>query len=74
MRFASGSPDTGQKDPFSDPPAEPGRDGYHRRPLHPDSTREVLKHLHRLWGFTVRLEAVDENGKVELVGECPARR
>ena len=44
---------------------------YHRRPLHPDSTREVLKHLHRLWGFTVRLEAVDETGKVELVGECP---
>ncbi len=34
----------------------------------------VLKHLHRLWGFTARLEAVDEDGKVELVGECPARR
>jgi spore cortex formation protein SpoVR/YcgB (stage V sporulation) len=31
----------------------------------------VLKHLHRLWGFTVRLESVDGNGKVELVGECP---
>jgi spore cortex formation protein SpoVR/YcgB (stage V sporulation) len=47
---------------------------YNRRPLHPDSTQEVLKHLHRLWGFTVRMEAVDEDGKVELVGECPARR
>jgi stage V sporulation protein R len=46
---------------------------YHRRPLHPESTQEVLKHLHRLWGFTVRMEAVDENGKVELVGECPVR-
>jgi stage V sporulation protein R len=44
---------------------------YHRRPLHPETTKEVLKHLHRLWGFTVRLEAVDEHGKVELVGECP---
>ncbi|HRD66230.1 MAG TPA: SpoVR family protein [Candidatus Competibacter sp.] len=43
---------------------------YNRRPLH-DSFQEVLKHLHRLWGFTVRLEAVDEDGKVELVGECP---
>ena len=43
---------------------------YNRRPLH-DSFQEFLKHLHRLWGFTVRLEAVDENGKVELVGECP---
>jgi stage V sporulation protein R len=30
-----------------------------------------LKYLHRLWGFTVRLEAADEDGKVELVGECP---
>jgi len=47
---------------------------YNRRPLHPDTTQEVLKHLHRLWGFTVRMEAVDEDGKVELVGECPARR
>jgi spore cortex formation protein SpoVR/YcgB (stage V sporulation) len=47
---------------------------YHRRPLHPETTQEVLKHLHRLWGFTVRMEAVDEEGDVELVGECPARR
>ncbi len=46
---------------------------YHRRPLH-DSFQEVLKHLHRLWGFTVRLEAVDEDGRVELVGECPQPR
>jgi stage V sporulation protein R len=56
--------------------ARPSRDVViaHRRPLHSDSTQEVLKHLHRLWGFTVRLEAVDEDGKVELVGECPATR
>ena len=45
---------------------------YNRKPLG-DSTLEVLKHLHRLWGFTVRLESVDDNGKVELVGECPKR-
>ncbi len=45
---------------------------YHRKPL-ADSVVEVLKHLHRLWGFTVRLETVDEHGKVELVGECPRR-
>ena len=43
---------------------------YNRRPLH-ENFQEVLKHLHRLWGFAVRLEAVDEDGKVELVGECP---
>jgi len=31
--------------------------------------------LHRLWGFTVRLETVDEPGRVELlVGECPRRK
>ena len=45
---------------------------YNRKPL-ADSASEVLKHLHRLWGFTVRLEAVDENGKVTLIGECPSR-
>jgi spore cortex formation protein SpoVR/YcgB (stage V sporulation) len=45
---------------------------YNRKPL-ADSASEVLKHLHRLWGFTVRLEALDENGKVTLVGECPPR-
>ncbi|MEI2781953.1 MAG: SpoVR family protein [Candidatus Competibacter sp.] len=43
---------------------------YNRRPLH-ENFQEVLKHLHRLWGFAVRLEAVDEDGKVELIGECP---
>ena len=41
---------------------------YNRKPLS-DSAGEVLKHLHRLWGFTVRLEAVDEHERVELVGE-----
>lgn len=46
---------------------------YNRRPLH-DSYQEVLKHLHRLWGFAVRLETVDEHGKAELVGECPTSR
>jgi spore cortex formation protein SpoVR/YcgB (stage V sporulation) len=38
-----------------------------------DNAFEVLKHLHRLWGFTVRLETVDEQGKRELVAECPRR-
>jgi len=30
----------------------------------------MLKHLRRLWGFTVRLESVDEEGRVQTVGEC----
>jgi spore cortex formation protein SpoVR/YcgB (stage V sporulation) len=45
---------------------------YHRKPLS-ENMDEVLKHLYRLWGFTVRLETVHENGKVELIGECPRR-
>lgn len=42
---------------------------YNRRPLNAASTYEVLKHMYRLWGFSVRLEAVDDNGKVSLVNE-----
>lgn len=42
---------------------------YNRRPL-AHSLDEVLKHVAQLWGFTVRVETVDENGKVELTAEC----
>jgi spore cortex formation protein SpoVR/YcgB (stage V sporulation) len=42
---------------------------YNRRPLG-ETAQEMLKHLRRLWGFTVRLESVDEQGRVQLVGEC----
>ena len=41
---------------------------YNRRPLG-DSVDEMLKHIRRLWGFDVRMEAVDEHGRVQLVGE-----
>ncbi|WP_068807856.1 SpoVR family protein [Thauera phenolivorans] len=41
---------------------------YRRRPL--DATAdEVLRHLARLWGFTVRLESADEDGKIGEVRE-----
>ncbi len=46
---------------------------YNRKPLG-ETSNDVLKHLHRLWGFTVRLEAVHENGKIEFRGECPPGR
>ncbi len=36
---------------------------HRSRPL-ADETGEVLKHIARLWGFTVRLEAFDENGQL----------
>jgi spore cortex formation protein SpoVR/YcgB (stage V sporulation) len=40
-----------------------------RRPLQ-ESADEVLKHLARLWGFTVRIETVYEDNRVELSHEC----
>ena len=42
-----------------------------RRPLG-ESTEEVMKHIARLWGFTVRLESVDDNGQCRLVHEAKA--
>ncbi len=42
---------------------------HSRRPLD-HSADEVMKHVARLWGFTVRLEAVHEDGGVELSHEC----
>jgi len=42
---------------------------YNRRPL-ASSLDEMLRHIRRLWGFDVRLEAVDENGRIELLGSC----
>jgi spore cortex formation protein SpoVR/YcgB (stage V sporulation) len=41
---------------------------YNRRPL-AKSLDEVMKHLARLWGFTVRMETVKEDGKVEMTHE-----
>jgi hypothetical protein len=41
---------------------------FRRRPLG-EGTDEVMRHLARLWGFTVRLERAGEDGKVELVHE-----
>ena len=37
-----------------------------------DTSAEVLRHLHRLWGFGVRLETVDENGEISGTEECAA--
>ena len=42
---------------------------YNRKPLG-NSTEEMLRHLHRLWGFDVRLMTVHENGRMELISEC----
>jgi spore cortex formation protein SpoVR/YcgB (stage V sporulation) len=42
---------------------------HNRRPLS-GTTEEMLRHIRRLWGFTTRLESLDEQGRVQLVGEC----
>ena len=36
-----------------------------------ENREEVLKHLHRLWGFTVKLDTVDSNGNVLHTEQCP---
>jgi len=40
-----------------------------RKPLHKSMT-EVMKHVSRLWGFTVRLETIDEDDRLESTYEC----
>lgn len=35
------------------------------------SCEEVMKHIHRLWGFDVKLEQLNEDGKPVLVSSCP---
>ncbi|MBS3798566.1 SpoVR family protein [Pseudoalteromonas sp. BDTF-M6] len=37
-----------------------------------DSKDEVLKHLHRLWGFPVRLEQENADGSIVKLSSCPA--
>lgn len=43
-----------------------------RRPLNKDAN-EVLRHLARLWGFTVRLETVFEDGSTKVTHLCEAK-
>ncbi|GHG64420.1 SpoVR family protein [Alishewanella longhuensis] len=35
-----------------------------------DNMQEVLRHLHRLWGFEVRLEQQDNLGNITLLASC----
>jgi stage V sporulation protein R len=44
---------------------------FNRQPLDPSSTQEVLKHIHRLWGFDVHLHSLSDNEIVESF-HCPA--
>ena len=40
------------------------------RPLKAEEAQEVMKHLSRLWGFTVRLESIDAAGNAKNTLEC----
>ena len=42
---------------------------HNRLPLEETEAQEVLKHLSRLWGFTVRIETEQEDGRVEVTHE-----
>ncbi|VUD40381.1 hypothetical protein TDB9533_00167 [Thalassocella blandensis] len=43
---------------------------FNRKPLQEDNTEEVLKHIHRLWGFDVHLNSI-ESGEVKQSFTCP---
>ncbi|MCK5917280.1 MAG: SpoVR family protein [Cocleimonas sp.] len=42
---------------------------HDRKPLS-DDAEEVVKHLHRLWGYTVVLDSVDENDEIKQSFRC----
>jgi spore cortex formation protein SpoVR/YcgB (stage V sporulation) len=43
---------------------------HKNRPLSGD-TETIMKYLHQLWGFTVRLESVDDKGHVQKIYQYP---
>ncbi|SPZ74411.1 SpoVR family protein [Shigella boydii] len=45
---------------------------HNRAPLD-RGRKEVLKHVHRLWGFDVMLEQQNEDGKRRVAGTLPAK-
>ena len=45
---------------------------HHRKPLG-NSTDEVLRHLHRLWGFDVHLHSIDNNDSIKQSFSCPQK-
>ena len=44
---------------------------HNRKPLN-ESTQEVLKHLHRLWGFDVHLDSLS-NDEITQSFHCPPK-
>ena len=46
---------------------------HNRVPL-ANSSEKVLKHLHRLWGFTVKLKTTDEANNLHEIMRCPVEK
>jgi len=44
---------------------------YHNIPLNQQTAQEVLKHLHTLWKFPVKLKSVSTNGETTVELRCP---
>ncbi|MEY3182657.1 MAG: hypothetical protein RLZ35_642 [Pseudomonadota bacterium] len=42
-----------------------------KRPLDTDTLDQVIKHIHALWGFQVKIEEVQEDGSVQVIKQCP---
>jgi len=45
---------------------------HNRKPLDEKSANEVLKHVHRLWGFDVRIHSL-EDGEIKQTFSCPKK-
>ena len=46
---------------------------HNRKGLAENEAKEVLRHLHILWKFPVKLESVDPSGEVVHRFECPEK-
>ncbi len=44
------------------------------RPLDDNSTHEIIKHIHRLWGFDVKLESIDDKDIVQYTHTLPKEK
>jgi stage V sporulation protein R len=42
------------------------------RPLEKEDLEEVMKHLYKVWGFTVKLESLSEDGSIVFSTQCPS--
>ena len=45
---------------------------HDNRPLEKSELEEVMRHLYKIWGFTVKFEAVNDKNEVIFTYQCPA--